>query len=261
MTSSHPSSFSSAARSQLEQLQVAYQQAVETAYFKAGFLARTAHELRSPLNHIISLNQLILNDLCDDPAEEREMVAQANAGALKLLQLLDQLIQVSKLEIGRVEPQLEAMSVTHLWQQVQEKVQLQVRDRGMQLRIHWPHPDVQILTDCRWLTQVWISLIESAVETTQTGAIQLGVNLAGKADQVCLWLQDGRSPADWSELVEQLQNPADLSPPVSIATPPSAGLRLLIAQSTLAAMDAELAVQPVESANDKSQLACLVPRA
>jgi signal transduction histidine kinase len=51
-----------------------YWRAIELAQFKAGFLARTSHELRSPLNGMISGLQLILSDLCDDAAEEREYV-------------------------------------------------------------------------------------------------------------------------------------------------------------------------------------------
>ena len=56
---------------QLKQTQLAYQMASEMSKFKAGFLARTSHELRSPLSTMIGTLQLILSDLCDDPAEER----------------------------------------------------------------------------------------------------------------------------------------------------------------------------------------------
>ncbi|MFE4105460.1 sensor histidine kinase [Almyronema epifaneia] len=256
---------SAAADLSLTQLQGAYQRALETAHFKAGFLARTAHELRSPLNHIISLNQLILNDLCDDPAEERELIAQSYQGAMKMLQLLDQLIQVSKLEIGRAQPQIEAFPVAQLFERVQQQVQLQVRDRGMQLQIQPFDPSLQILADCRWLTQIWVSLIESSVETVQTGAIQLGAELADLG-QVCIWLQDGRSPADWHQLSQHLQNPSpveeSLVSPDSVVLPIS--LRILIAQSTLAAMAATLAVQPALAASREHphlRLVCHLPLA
>src|SRR4028118_383672 len=72
---------------QLKQTQLAYQMAHEMSQFKSGFLARTSHELRSPLSSVIGLHQLILSDLCDSPEEEREFVAQANASALKLVKL------------------------------------------------------------------------------------------------------------------------------------------------------------------------------
>jgi signal transduction histidine kinase len=74
--------------------------AKEMSQFKAGFLARTSHELRSPLSSLIGLHQLILADLCDSPEEAREFVAQANASALKMVKLLDEVIAVSKTEHG-----------------------------------------------------------------------------------------------------------------------------------------------------------------
>ncbi|NJL87626.1 MAG: HAMP domain-containing histidine kinase [Leptolyngbyaceae cyanobacterium SM1_1_3] len=259
MIPSHSSQ--SSAVEALQPLQIAYERALEIAHFKAGFLARTAHELRSPLSHIISLNQLILNDLCDDPDEERELVGQAYQGALKMLQLLDQLIQVSKLEIGRVEPQIEILPVDLLFAQVQLQVQLQVRDRGMQLHIAELPSNLQVVADRRWLTQVWVSLVESAVEAAQRGTIQLGAEQAG-AKQVCIWLQDGRSPADWSELIESWQNPSDpthSSPTETL----SMGLRLLIAHSTVAAMGGQLEIQPVALADIEPgfRMACLLPLA
>ena len=57
--------------------------ASEMSKFKAGFLARTAHELRSPMNSMISGLQLVISDLADDPEEERKFVSQAHSCALK----------------------------------------------------------------------------------------------------------------------------------------------------------------------------------
>lgn len=77
---------------QLQQTQLAYFMAREMSQFKAGFLARTTHELRSPLNGLIGLHQLILSDLCEDPAEEREFIGQAHERTLKLLKLIDEIL-------------------------------------------------------------------------------------------------------------------------------------------------------------------------
>ncbi len=56
--------------------------AAQMGQYKAGFLARTFHELGSPLTSLISLYQLILSDLCDSPAEERDCIAQAQQSCL-----------------------------------------------------------------------------------------------------------------------------------------------------------------------------------
>ncbi|XHX75955.1 MAG: sensor histidine kinase [Stenomitos frigidus ULC029] len=88
--------------SELQALQMAYQFATEMSQFKGGFLARTSHELRSPLNGMIGMHQLILEDLCDSPEEEREFIAQANESALKLIKLLDTVLDVARLEHGKL---------------------------------------------------------------------------------------------------------------------------------------------------------------
>jgi signal transduction histidine kinase len=74
---------------ELQSLQVAYQLATEISQLKGGFLARISHELRSPLNGLIGMQQLILEDLCDNPEEERAFIAQANQSALKMIKVLD----------------------------------------------------------------------------------------------------------------------------------------------------------------------------
>ena len=76
-----------ALKEELKQTELALQMAAQMSQFKGGFLARTSHELRSPLSSLIGLHQLIVSDLCDDPEEEREFVAQAYQYALKLMGL------------------------------------------------------------------------------------------------------------------------------------------------------------------------------
>ena len=74
----------------------AYEAAIDLAQFKSSFLARTAHELRSPMNALISSLQLISADLCDSPEEEREYVGIAQEAALKFIGLLDEVIKVDR---------------------------------------------------------------------------------------------------------------------------------------------------------------------
>jgi hypothetical protein len=61
-----------------------------------------------PINQIISLHQLILEGLCESPEEEREFLTQANQAIYRVLQNLDLLINLSKLEIGALTPQLRS---------------------------------------------------------------------------------------------------------------------------------------------------------
>src|SRR5688572_4119363 len=90
----------------LETLQLAYDRLQHQAQQQAAFLGTASHELRSPINQIISLHQLILEDLCESPAEEREFIAQANQAIQTVLKNLDLLITLSKFDIGALHPRL-----------------------------------------------------------------------------------------------------------------------------------------------------------
>ena len=105
---------------QPDSTQLAQDRLQQMAHFQAGFLGTASHELRAPINKIISLHQLILEDLCENPEEEREFVEQANQAIFQVLQNLDLLIQVSKFDIGAVNPKLQPVFVQGVLDQVQQ---------------------------------------------------------------------------------------------------------------------------------------------
>ena len=90
----------------LATLQLTYDRLLQQTQHQASFLGTASHELRSPINQIISLHQLILEDLCESPAEEREFIAQANQAIQTVLKNLDLLITLSKLDMGSLQRQL-----------------------------------------------------------------------------------------------------------------------------------------------------------
>ncbi|MBW4666661.1 MAG: hypothetical protein KME60_04265 [Cyanomargarita calcarea GSE-NOS-MK-12-04C] len=106
---------------QIKQTQLAYDMAQEMGQFKAGFLARTTHELRSPISQLISLHQLILSDLCENPAEEREFIAQAHNSANKLMKLIDEILKIARIEHGTNKLDIQPLQLA---QQLQEIYQL-----------------------------------------------------------------------------------------------------------------------------------------
>jgi len=110
-----------ALKRELQQTRLAYHLAVAINHLKSSFLGRVAHELRSPLSSMISLHQLILADLCESPAEEREFIAQGQLAGCKLMAMLDEMINLSKLESGalgekKVTITLEFPGEIALWQ-------------------------------------------------------------------------------------------------------------------------------------------------
>ncbi|MBW4468354.1 MAG: HAMP domain-containing histidine kinase [Pegethrix bostrychoides GSE-TBD4-15B] len=253
-----PESSQEALNAELHQTQLACQMARESEQFKAGFLARTAHELRSPLSSVMSLQQLVLSDLCEDPAEERETVAQAYAAAQKLLSLLDKLIAVSKTVYGSEPLKLKPVSLEDLLMEVESLLMLPAQNRRQQLILEYPDPDLQVMADPIWLRQVLVSLIDTPMRLMQEGRITVTPQV--KADRLSIQITDERPATFWQESLDLLQQLSDPQPVDSLSDQPSGGLSLLTSQMVLEQMGGGLELVSVPSAADPTtQIRCFLP--
>lgn len=242
---------------QLHQMQLAYQMAREMAQFQSGFLARTSHELRSPINSVISLHQLILADLAEDPAEEREFVAQANQSAQKMLALMDQLISVSKAAHGTAELQLQAVSLWEALAEIEQFTQLQARNRNLRLNIELPEPDILVWADRNWLRQILLNLVDGPIALMQEGHIHLTTQADLDAQQVRISIEDERPARFWYDPIDLLTaiktNKASAEGFSRDALleersqEPSPGLSLLITQTLLDLMGGHLDILSIPS--------------
>ena len=160
-------------KEELKQAQLAYQMAAQMSQFKAGFLARTSHELRSPLSSMIGLHQLILSDLCESPEEQKEFIAQAYQSALKLMKLIDEIVAVSKTEYGTNSLHLESLSLDKIFAEIDRLTRLQAANRNLKLKIEHPDPEVCVFADRNRLIQLIFNPIDSGISLMKTGAIEL----------------------------------------------------------------------------------------
>jgi signal transduction histidine kinase len=245
----------SALKAELQRTQLACRMAQEAEQFKAGFLARTSHELRSPLNGVMSLQQLILSDLCEDAAEEREFVAQSYASAQQLLSLLDKLVNVSKAVYGTEQLQLQPVCLEDVLMEVESMLMLQARNRRQELQLDYPAPEVNVLADPRWLKQVLVSLLDTPMRLMQEGVIRVKTQVDPAAQQVQLLIEDERPAQFWSEpldLLATLKTRGKFDDKTDRATAltdleggASPGLSLLVNQTLVELMGGQLAVLAV----------------
>jgi len=234
-------------------LQMAYCRAMEMASFKGGFLARTAHELRSPLNKIISLQQMIIEGLCDDVEEERQFVADAYAASMQMLAYLDLMIRVSKIELGRLTPQHQPVSLTEVFTQVQDLTQVQVADRNLRLQVELPAADVLVDADPAWLRNSLTMLIEIGVDGSDRGTLSLAA--AAAADHTyAICLTDDRATTLWQE-------PTELPPPPEFTLDGnlSTSLRMSLVQAMVQGMQGQLSV--IADKHEGTQLQLRLPLA
>lgn len=162
----------------LKQTQLDYLLTRQMCQFKAGFLSRISHELRSPLNSLIGVHQLILSDLCDNPAEEREFLVQANNSVHKMIQMLDRIIEVSRIEEGRTPLKLEILHLADVFEEVHYLTELQAANRNISLHISQPDPKISVRADQRCLTQVLVTFIDLAINPIGNGSIGISAKVS-----------------------------------------------------------------------------------
>ena len=229
-----------ALQQELKQTQLAYQQAVTTSQFKAGFLARVAHELRSPLNGMIGMHQLILSDLCDSPEEEREFVAQAHQSALNMLQLLDHILEVARLEYGSRQLEIQPLQLASVLSKVHQLTHVLAQDRNFPWQLTLPPTDVYVLADPKHLIQLLVSLVETVIQFTEEGPLHLSAQVHPETAMAEIWLDAAYPASLWQESIVTLQTKR---PPGQVMSDRlSPGMRLLMHQTLLELMQGRLEV-------------------
>lgn len=257
--SQDPNQEISALKEELLRTRLAYQMATEMCQFKAGFLARVSHELRSPLNSLIGLQQLILSDLCENPAEEREFVAQANASAMKMVALLDQILNVARTEYGNNRLDIQPVQLNNVLADVDELTRLQAADRNLPLTIEKPDPEIYVLADPHWLKQVLINLVDTPLKLKREGSVSVSVHTDPEAGYVHLQIEDRQSSSAWSEPIDLLQSAPTTDALLDEKFILSPGLNLLSIQTLLELMKGRLELL----ANDENltRIQCSIPLA
>lgn len=249
---------------QLKLTNAAYHLAAEMSAFKAGFLARISHELRSPLNSLIGLHQLIISDLCESPEEEREFVEQAHASALKLVGLIDEVLNVSRTEYGTNRLDIQPLQLSEVLSQVYDLTHLQAANRNHRLTIETPAPEIFVLADPRWLRQVLLNLVDTPLKYIEPINVKVSAHLDSVSEYVNIWIEDERP-------LEALTEPIDLLKTISEDREPlpingdftlSSGLSLMMSQTILELMNGRLEVIGVPSVEDNSKftkIQCSIP--
>ncbi|TAE54958.1 MAG: sensor histidine kinase [Nostocales cyanobacterium] len=229
---------------ELQQTKLAYEMAREMSLFQAGFLARTSHELRSPLNGLIGLHQLIINDLCEDAAEERDFVNQAHERALKILKMIDEILSVARTEHGKDKLEIRAIRLNDVFQDIHKLTHILAANRNCPFRVSFPEPDVYVLADFRWLRQTLLYLIDNAIAKMEEGSIYLSAEVVSlksekDIDIINIYLDIPNEAFTSHESVDLVASKEVISqenPQIS------SGMKLLLIQKLLGVMGGKLEV-------------------
>ncbi len=154
---------------------------------KSTFLANMSHELRTPLNAILGFSELMARGP-DLSGEQRDNLETINRSGEHLLALINDVLELSKIEVGRVVLQEESFDLHCMLAGLEEMFRLRAESRGLTLIFDWSADVPQcIWTDESKLRQVLINLLGNAVKFTQAGNITLRVRRASQSadSQTC----------------------------------------------------------------------------
>ena len=159
-------------REQNEELRGAMELAQAGAKAKADFLATMSHEIRTPMNGVIGLTDLLLKTGLD--GEQRDLVETLRSCGESLLVLINDILDVSKFESGRVTLEAIPFSATRLIEDALLLYQGQAEQKGINLdfSIVGPHPPL-VLGDPTRVRQVLLNLVSNAIKFTQRGAVAI----------------------------------------------------------------------------------------
>ncbi len=142
---------------------------------KSQFLSNMSHELRTPLNVILGFTQLMTRDGSLDP-HQRDYLKSINQSGEHLLNLINDVLEMSKIEAGKVSLNPHDFDLYGLLESIHTMFQFKAHSKGLQLALHKTDNLPQyVFADESKLRQVLVNLVGNAVKFTQAGGIQLRV--------------------------------------------------------------------------------------
>jgi signal transduction histidine kinase len=255
-----------ALKEELKQTKLAYQMALQMSQFKGGFLMRIGHEFRSPLSSLIGLHQLILSDLCETREEEKKFIEDAYKSALKLIKIIDEVINVSKIENGRVQLEITSISLDIVLNTIRDLTHLQAANKNIPLEFLPVAPTIEVSIDLSRFIQALVYAIDSGIILLKEGQIKIRVSDSQEEGLVKIWL-DIYSPV---KIAIESINLHDTFPIERIENLQATGKQLelspftkiLLAQNLLETMGGSLKIAPAPLGETTiTRLECLVPLA
>ncbi|CAN5668196.1 hypothetical protein BH23GEM11_BH23GEM11_19590 [soil metagenome] len=159
-----------------QMLRRALEEAEANSRAKSSFLANMSHELRTPLNSVIGFaNILIKKNDGVIPPREKDYLRRIQANGEHLLALIEDILDISKIDAQRMEVVREPVDLDELAAEVTEMLELQARKRGLEIVHDVPRDLRPAIADQRRLKQVVLNLAGNAVKFTQEGTVTLRV--------------------------------------------------------------------------------------
>jgi PAS domain S-box-containing protein len=151
---------------------------------KSDFLSRMSHELRTPLNSVIGFARVLRRNGAGRFApEDLTYLDRVQANGEHLLKLVNDILDVSKIEARRVSVELGTVRLDALVREIVEQLEGQPRGAGVALRATVPSTPIAVQTDARLLRQVLINLVGNALRFTHSGQVVVSLVVDGSTQR------------------------------------------------------------------------------
>ncbi|TRX72600.1 PAS domain S-box protein [Carboxylicivirga sp. M1479] len=227
-----------------QELLIAKEKAVGADRLKSAFLANMSHEIRTPLNAIVGFTNLLKEDNISE-AEKIEYIDIVNKSSENLMELINDIVDLAKIESGELRLTNEEFNVIELLQELHLVFEKRMAiDRKMHLKFYINLPDqrqtLQLKSDHRRLRQVFINLLGNAFKFTQKGFIEFGYEL--QAESIRFFVRDTGIgiPADKQSFIFEPFRQADESTSKNYG---GTGLGLSICKRLVAALGGDMGLK------------------
>ena len=160
-----------------EEIVKSRQEAENANQLKNQFLANTSHELRTPLNGIIGSIRCVMDGFCNSEQEEKEYLQQADNAAVHLLEIIDDILSIAKIEAGKLSVNPEPVDLHQIINEVINLQTASLQRKHLKFNLLFC-PEIPIVcADTTKLKQVILNVISNSIKFTDTGTISLITHL------------------------------------------------------------------------------------
>ncbi|MDO8964188.1 MAG: PAS domain S-box protein [Coriobacteriia bacterium] len=217
------------------ELTEANRELLEATRAKSAFLASMSHELRTPLNSIIGFSGVLAQGIAGPLNEEQERQLQMiNRSGRQLLSLVGDVLDLAKIEAGRVDLAMDEFEVTRFVRTIADTVRPMAAERNLELHVYLSQAPERMVGDREKIEQVLLNLLSNAIKYTDEGYVSITV--ATRPDgSVSFVVRDsgiGIAREDHDRVFEEFRQVT----PAGTAKNPGTGLGLSIARHLAALM-------------------------
>lgn len=158
----------------IRQINEAVVKAEMASQAKTNFLANMSHEIRTPLNGVIGMTDLLVGTRLNK--EQKDFVETIQASANALLALVEDILDISKIEVGKINIESQECDLPLLVNSTARMLEPQAKEKGLYLKVDISrNVPIVVVSDPQHLRQVLINLIGNAIKFTETGGIEVRV--------------------------------------------------------------------------------------